>query len=248
MNIDLSGRAALVTGGARGIGRRIALTFAEHGADVGIVDIDEDAARATVAEITERGRRAIGQTCDVTSAEAVKQVTDTVRNELGGLNIVVNNAGITRDTLLIRMKDEDWARVLDVNLTGAFHFTKAAARHLMKADSGRIINIASVVGVMGNAGQANYAASKGGLIAFSKAVARELAPRGVTVNAVAPGYIQTEMTAGLDAKAKEALLQGIPVGRYGTPEDVANGVLFLASDLASYITGHVLVISGGMGM
>jgi len=248
MNTDLSGRVALVTGGARGIGKCIALTFAKHGADVGVVDIDEDAALGTVAEIEDLGRRAVCQTCDVTSADAVKRVTDAIRDELGGLNIVVNNAGITRDTLLIRMKDADWSRVLDVNLTGAFNFTRAAARHLMKADSGRIINIASVVGVMGNAGQANYAASKGGLIAFSKAVARELAPRGVTVNAVAPGYIETEMTAGLDERAKEALLQGIPVGRYGAPEDVANGVLFLASDLASYITGHVLVISGGMGM
>jgi 3-oxoacyl-[acyl-carrier protein] reductase len=248
MNTDLSGRVALVTGGARGIGKSIALTLAGHGADVGVIDIDEDAALGTVAAIKDLGRRAVCRNCDVTSADAVKQVTDAIRDELGGLNIVVNNAGITRDTLLIRMKDADWSRVLEVNLTGAFNFTRAAARHLMKADSGRIINIASVVGVMGNAGQANYAASKGGLIAFSKAVARELAPRGVTVNAVAPGYIETEMTAGLDEKAKEALLQGIPVGRYGAPEDVANGVLFLASDLASYITGHVLVISGGMGM
>jgi 3-oxoacyl-[acyl-carrier protein] reductase len=248
MNIDLTGRIALVTGGARGIGRCIGLALAEHGADVGLIDVDEAAGRETADAIGRTGRRAAFERCDVTSPDDVKRATEAIRTALDGLDILVNNAGITRDTLLLRMKDEDWARVMEVNLTGAFLFTRAAARHLMRSDRGRIINIASVVGVIGNAGQANYAASKGGLIAFSKAVAKELAPRGVTVNAIAPGYIETEMTAGLDEQAKAALLAAIPAGRYGKPEDVAGGVLFLASDLASYVTGHVLVVSGGMAM
>jgi 3-oxoacyl-[acyl-carrier protein] reductase len=248
MSIDLSGRVALVTGGARGIGKCIALSLARHGADLGIVDVEEAAGSATVEELRRLGRNAAFRRCDVTRANEVKTVVDEFKQELGGLDIVVNNAGITRDTLLLRMKDEEWARVLDVNLTGAFNFTRAAAKTVMKSPHGRIINVASVVGVMGNAGQANYAASKGGLIAFTKSVAKEFAPRGVTVNAVAPGYIETEMTAGLDEKSKEALLQVLPARRYGKPEEVADGVLFLASDLASYVTGHVLVISGGMAM
>jgi len=248
MEINLAGRIALVTGGARGIGKSIALALARHGADIGIVDVDEDQGRKTAAEILDLGKKAVYYQCNVIDSREVKQVVDAIRKDLGSLHIVVNNAGITRDTLLMRMKDEDWTQVLDVNLKGAFNFTRAAGRYLMKVEGGRIINIASVVGIMGNAGQANYAASKGGLIAFSKAVAKELAPRRVTVNAVAPGFIETEMTAGLDEKAKELLLQAIPVGHYGQPEDVANGVVFLASDLASYITGHVLVISGGMAM
>ncbi|MBN2492485.1 MAG: 3-oxoacyl-[acyl-carrier-protein] reductase [Planctomycetes bacterium] len=248
MNIDLTARAALVTGGARGIGRAIGLALAEHGAAVGLVDVDEAAGQEAARAITAAGGRAVFECCDVTSPAEVPRTTEAVRQALGGLDILVNNAGITRDTLLVRMKDDDWTRVLDVNLTGAFLFTRAAARHLMRAAHGRIINIASVVGMMGNAGQANYAASKGGLIALSKAVARELAPRGVTVNAIAPGFIETEMTAGLDDKAKAALHAGIPLGRGGKPEDVASGVVFLASDLASYITGHVLVIAGGMAM
>ena len=248
MNIDLTGKCALVTGGARGIGKCIANACADHGADIGIVDIDEEGGVGTVAEIRSRDRNAVYYPCDVTAPDEVKQVVGAIQKDLGGLHILVNNAGITRDTLLLRMRDEEWSQVLDVNLKGAFHFTRAAAKYLMKVDDGRIINIASVVGITGNAGQANYAASKGGLISFTKAVAKELAPRGVTVNAVAPGFIETKMTAGLDEKAKEFLLKAIPIGRYGRPEEVANGVVFLASDLASYITGHVLVISGGMAM
>lgn len=248
MNLDLDGRVALVTGGARGIGKSIALTLARHHAHVALVDVDDDSGQRSAGELRELGIQSTFLRCDVTRADEVKDVIDTCRSELGGLDILVNNAGITRDGLLLRAKDDDWQRVLDVNLTGAFHFTRAAAKYLMKIDRGRVINIASVVGIMGNAGQSNYAASKGGLIAFTKAVAKELAPRGVTVNAVAPGFIETEMTAGLDEKARQAMLQTIPAGRYGSPDDVANGVLFLASDLASYITGHVLVVSGGMAM
>lgn len=248
MSIDLSGRVALVTGGARGIGKCIALSLARHGADIGIVDVEESAGLATVEALQQLGRRAAFRRCDVTKADDVNSVVDEIKTELGGLDILVNNAGITRDTLLLRMKDDEWARVLDVNLTGSFNFTRAAARSVMKSAHGRIINVASVVGVMGNAGQANYAASKGGLIAFTKSVAKEFAARGVTVNAVAPGYIETEMTAGLEEKAKQAMLQVLPARRYGKPEEVADGVLFLASDLASYVTGHVLVISGGMAM
>ena len=248
MSIDLSGRIALITGGARGIGKCIALSLARHGADVGIVDVEESAGQATVDDLKRLGRNAAFRRCDVTKPDEVKTVVDELKKELGGLDILVNNAGITRDTLLLRMKDDEWSRVLDVNLTGSFNFTRAAAKTIMKSPHGRIINIASVVGVMGNAGQANYAASKGGLIAFTKSVAKEFAARGVTVNAVAPGFIETEMTAGLEDKAKEALLQVLPARRYGKPEEVADGVLFLASDLSSYVTGHVLVISGGMAM
>ena len=248
MNIDLTGKGTLVTGGARGIGKCIANACADHGADIGIVDVDEEGGHETVAEIRSRGRSAVYYPCDVTAPDEVKKVVIGVQKDLGGLHILVNNAGITRDTLLLRMRDEEWSQVLDVNLKGAFHFTRAASKYLMKVDDGRIINIASVVGITGNAGQANYAASKGGLISFTKAVAKELAPRGVTVNAIAPGFIETKMTAGLDEKAKELLLKAIPIGRYGKPEEVANGVVFLASELASYVTGHVLVISGGMAM
>jgi 3-oxoacyl-[acyl-carrier protein] reductase len=248
MNLDLDGRVALVTGGARGIGKSIAFALARHHTHVALVDVDEDSGHRSAGELRDLGVQSTFQRCDVTRADEVKNVIDACRSELGGLDILVNNAGITRDGLLLRAKEDDWQRVLDVNLTGAFHFTQASARYLMKVDRGRVINIASVVGIMGNAGQSNYAASKGGLIAFTKAVARELAPRGVTVNAVAPGFIETEMTAGLDEKARQAMLQTIPAGRYGSPDDVANGVLFLASDLASYITGHVLVVSGGMAM
>lgn len=248
MKIDLTGRVALVTGGARGIGKCIAVTLAECGADIGIVDVNEDAGLQTVAELEGMGRKATFRRCDVTDSDAVKDVVGDVRKELGGLTILVNNAGITRDNLLLRMKDDEWQSVLDVNLQGAFNFTRAAAKFLMKTDNGRIINVASVVGIMGNPGQANYAASKGGMIAFTKAVAKELATRNVTVNAIAPGYIETEMTAALDEKAKEQLFQAIPAARYGSPQDVSNGVAFLASDLASYVTGHVLTISGGLAM
>lgn len=248
MNIDLTGRTAIVTGGARGIGRAIALGLAELGADIGVIARNEDAGNAAVDQIRSLGRNAAFERCDVADPAAAKTAVDALRDALGGVSIVVNNAGITRDGLLLRMKDDDWTSVVDVNLRGAFNVTRAACKYIMKSQNGRIINITSVVGLIGNPGQANYAASKGGLIGFTKAVAKELAPRGVTVNAVAPGYIETDMTAAMDDKARENLTKAIPAGRYGQPEDVANAVAFLASDLASYITGHVLTVSGGMAM
>ncbi len=248
MNIDLTGRTAIVTGGARGIGRAITLGLAELGADIGVIARNEEAGHAVVDQVRALGRRAEFRRCDVADADEAKTAVDELRTALGGVSIVVNNAGITRDGLLLRMKDDDWTSVVDVNLRGAFNVTRAACKYIMKSQNGRIINITSVVGLIGNPGQANYAASKGGLVGFTKAVAKELAPRGVTVNAVAPGYIETDMTAAIDDKARENLTKAIPAGRYGQPEDVANAVAFLASDLASYITGHVLTVSGGMAM
>ena len=239
----------MVTGAARGIGRMIALRFAQEGANVAFTDLSRDENMETLEkELSDIGVKGKGYVSDASDFDQAQQTVEQVIADFEKVDVLVNNAGITRDTLLLRMRDEDWTQVLDVNLKGAFHFTRAATKYLMKVDNGRIINIASVVGIMGNAGQANYAASKGGLISFTKAVAKELAPRGVTVNAIAPGFIETKMTADLDENAKEFLLKAIPVGRYGKPEEVANGVVFLASELASYVTGHVLVISGGMAM
>jgi len=244
----LKGKVALVTGAGQGIGKAISLMFAKEGAAVAVADIKEENAREAVKEIESLGGRAIALKVDVSSfSDAEKMVEDAVTG-LGGLHILVNNAGITRDKLLLRMSEEDWDVVLKVNLKGAFNATKAAVRVMSKNRYGRIVNIASIVGLTGNPGQANYSASKAGLIAFTKTVAREFAGRGITCNAVAPGFIDTPMTQVLPDNAKEALIARIPLERLGTPEDVAEGVIFLASDRATYITGHVLNINGGMFM
>lgn len=239
----LEGQVALVTGAARGIGRRVAEVLQEAGATLVLADFaDWD------EELTALDGGGFGIRLDVTSPEQVKAVLGKIVDRFGRLDIVVNNAGITRDGLLIRMKDEDWRRVLTTNLDGAFFVTREAVSRMMRQRYGRVVNIASVVGLMGNPGQANYVASKAGLVGFTKAVAREVASRNITVNAVAPGYIATSMTDELSEKVREELLGMVPVGRIGSAEDVANGVLFLASREAGYITGHVLNINGGMYM
>ena len=241
--IDLGGRVAFVTGSTRGIGPAIARALHGAGARVAIVARHADRARAVAAGI---GERTTGVGCDVAVAEQVEAALAAAEAALGPVDILVNNAGLTRDNILLRLTDADWDMVLDANLKGAFHTTRAAIKGMMKRRSGRIINVTSVVGLTGNKGQANYAASKAGLVGFTKSVAREYAGRGILANCIAPGYIETDMTSGLPEAAKATLLQGIALGRLGRPEDVAGAALFLASDLAAYITGQVLVVDGGL--
>ena len=245
----LDGKVALVTGASRGIGRAVAIALAKAGALVAVNYAGNVKAAEEVQQIiTQAGGKAILVQGDVAQAEVVDEMMKTVMDEFGRIDILVNNAGITRDGLLIRMKECDWDAVIDTNLKGIFHCTKAAAKHMMKARSGRIINMTSVVGLIGNAGQTNYAAAKAGVTGFSKSVAKELASRGITVNMVAPGFIDTDMTAVLPEKIREEMVKGIPLGRMGTPEEVAEAVLFLASDQASYITGQIINLDGGMVM
>jgi 3-oxoacyl-[acyl-carrier protein] reductase len=244
--VDLSGQVALVTGASRGIGRGIAVALAKCGARVACVARNEDKLKETVAEITAAGGQAGIFVCDVSSSESVNKLVDQIAEEWGRLDILVNNAGITRDTLIPRMTDEQWDEVIATNLRGSFLFTRAATRPMMQQRYGRIINIASVSGLVGNPGQCNYSASKAGLIGFTQTVARELAGRKITVNAVAPGFIESEMTAALGDSIMTEVKTRIPAKRIGTVADVAAGVVFLASKAASYITGQVLTIDGGM--
>lgn len=248
MTPSLEGRVALVTGAGRNIGRAIALAFAGAGADLALVGRTPEPLEEVAAAIRALGRGALPFPGDVTDATRAAAIVEKVVEEFGRLDILVNNAGVTRDRLLVRMEEADWDEVLDVNLKGAFHFAKAAARQMIRRKAGRILSVTSVIGQIGNAGQANYAASKAGLIGFTKSLAKELAPRGITVNAIAPGFIETAMTQVLSAEVRDGLLRSIPLARFGSPEDVAAVALFLASPQADYITGQVLNVDGGMVM
>ena len=245
----LKNKNAVVTGATRGIGREIAFTLAENGANVAINyrTLNEDVERL-IEELKSYGTNIVAVKCDISDEEEVKNFIAESKKQLGSIDILINNAGITKDGLLMRMKEKDFSDVLDVNLKGTFITTREAASIMMKQRHGKIINISSVVGVIGNAGQCNYAASKAGVIGFSKSVARELASRNITVNVVAPGFINTDMTGVLPEKVKESMLQGIPLKRIGEPKDIANAVLFLASDLSNYITGQVINVDGGLVM
>ncbi|OGO30580.1 MAG: 3-oxoacyl-[acyl-carrier-protein] reductase [Chloroflexi bacterium RBG_16_56_11] len=246
--MDLTNKVAIVTGSARGIGRAIALKLAEVGASVVVNDIPSaaEALEGTAAEIKSLGRQSLAVTADVSSAADVNRLVETVISQFGRVDILVNNAGVTRDQLVMRMSDEEWDTVLNIDLKSVFLCTRAVVRHMLKQRSGRIVSIASVVGIIGNAGQANYASAKAGVIAFTRSIAKEVASRGITANAIAPGYIDTRMTQKLDEKQSQELLKRIPVGYAGTPRDVAEAVAFFASEEARYITGQVLSVDGGM--
>ncbi|MDH5336358.1 MAG: 3-oxoacyl-[acyl-carrier-protein] reductase [Nitrospira sp.] len=243
--MSLQGKTAIVTGAAQGIGRAIAECLAQAGADIAVADLDPGRSVETVASVEKLGRKALNIKVNVADANETKAMVEQVMKAWGKVDILVNNAGITRDGLLLRMKEEDWNLVLQINLNGTFNCTKAVLQPMTKQRYGRIVNIASIVGVIGNAGQANYSASKAAVIGFTKTVGREYASRNVTVNAVAPGFIDTAMTHGLSADVKDTLLKQIPLGRLGTSADIAAAVRFLVSEDAAYITGHVLHVNGG---
>jgi 3-oxoacyl-[acyl-carrier protein] reductase len=246
--MQLTGRVSFITGGGRGIGREIALLFAKEGSDIALCDVNQEALAQTQKEIESFGRKCVIGVVDVTKGVEVDAFIQKILDNLKKIDILVNNAGITRDALLVRMSEADWDSVLSVNLKGAFNCTKAVSKIMMKQRDGRIVNMASIIGIMGNAGQANYAASKGGLIAFTKTVAKELASRNVRANAIAPGFIQTDMTAKLSDEVKSEMLKFVPLGKFGTVQDVADLALFLSSDDSSYITGQVIQVDGGMVM
>jgi 3-oxoacyl-[acyl-carrier protein] reductase len=246
--LKLTGKVALITGAAQGIGKAVALLLARNGADIVVSDINLEKAEETAKEIESIGSKAIAIKVNVASLNEVEQMVEAVLEKLGKIDILVNNAGITRDKLILRMTEEDWDVVLDVNLKGTFNCTKAVVRHMAKQRSGKIVNIASVTGEMGNAGQVNYSASKAGVIGLTKTIAREFAQRGINVNAIAPGFIVTPMTEVLPEKQKEELKRLIPMERLGKPEDVAEAVLFFVSEESNYITGQVLNVNGGIYM
>ncbi len=244
----LDGKTAVVTGAGRGLGHAISLLFASEGADVACVSRNPENARRTAEEVRALGRSAWALAIDLSSPSAAQSGAEALLGDTPSTDILVNNAGITRDGLLARMSDEDWDQVLNTNLRGAFLMTRALTRRMMKQRAGRIVNIGSVVGLSGNPGQANYSASKSGLIGLTKSVARELAPRGITANLIAPGFIETDMTASLGDKRRKEILGGVPLGRMGRPEDIAQAALFLAGPASGYITGQVLCVDGGMAM
>jgi 3-oxoacyl-[acyl-carrier protein] reductase len=244
----LKDKVALVTGGARGIGRSIAMLFAKEGADIVIWDVNMQEAQKTCSDIEALGRKAMASQVDVTKYAEVEESVNKILDKFGKVDILVNNAGITKDTLILRMSEADWDAVLNVNLKGTFNCTKAASKAMIKQRLGKIVNIASIIGIIGNAGQANYSASKAGIIALTKTSAKELASRNVNVNAIAPGFIQTDMTAKLAPELKEKMLANIPLNKLGSPDDVANACLFLASSEADYITGQTVIVDGGMVM
>ena len=245
----LQGKTALITGGSRGIGRAIAIKLAENGSNVIInYSSNKEAAEEVVKEIESHGVKALAVKCNITNSEEIKAMIDAIDEKFDTVDILVNNAGITKENLFLRMKEEDWESVMDVNLKGVFLCTKAVIRKMIKQKFGKIINVSSVVGVAGNPGQANYCASKAGVIGFTKSLAKELGGKSIYVNAVAPGFIETDMTSELPEKVKTSMLDSVPLKRYGKPEDVANVVLFLSSDLSNYVTGQVIHIDGGMVM
>ncbi len=244
----LEGKVALITGGARGIGREIALRLAAQGADIAICDVNARDMENTSSEIRQLGRECLAVKADVTDSKSVQEMVDKILDKFKKLDILINNAGITRDNLVLRMSEDDWDKVIAVNLKGTFVCTKIVSRVMLKQRFGKIVNVASIIGIMGNAGQANYSASKAGIIGLTKSIAKELAPRGVCVNAIAPGFIKTEMTAKLSEDVQKKMLAVIPLGRFGEPGDVADLVLFLSSESSSYITGQVIQIDGGMLM
>ena len=246
--MELKTKVALITGAAQGIGKAVTLVLARHGADVVVADVNIEKAQETAREVEALGRAAMAVRVDVTRFEDVEKMVEAAVQRFGKIDILINNAGIARDKLILRMTEEDWDTVLNVNLKGTFNCTKAVIKHMSKQRSGKIVNIASVVGMMGNPGQANYSASKAGVIGLTKTIAREFAARGINVNAIAPGYIQTPMTEVLPEKAKEELKRLIPMERLGQPEDVAHAVLFLVSEASSYITGNILNVNGGIYM
>jgi len=242
----LKEQVSIITGGARGIGKAIALRLAEEGSNIAICDVNPDILGATSRDIESKGVSVLAEKVDVTDAEDVQKFTQKVLDKFGKINILINNAGITRDGLLVRMNDGDWDAVLSVNLKGTFNCTKAVAKAMMKSRAGKIVNIASIIGIVGNGGQANYAASKGGVIAFTKSIAKELGSRNINVNAIAPGFIETDMTAKLSEDVKNAIMKQVPLGKWGNVSDVANLALFLVSDASNYITGQVIQVDGGM--